>query len=386
MPVFGGCVEIDGGDAVERVKIKMVLPSTVEKDTATTQAKQSHDGHRHVTPAATMRSRAAAASCCAAVLFSSCRTPAVFSLAPAISPCRRHRRIRRGWLLPGAYPYPYPHPNPYPNPHRCRQRQGRAIAMSKDGGDDANGRDKKKKGVRIRNSYLKIVMDDGSVDRLHAMAQRIRHVMKEAGEMAASVSDDDEHGNEEKERSQTRPLTFKPRSRQSLHMTFFFGGTTLCELPPDELLEWHGEVMDRLKQEQAEDVLRLEFRELRLFPPRRRSLIVAIFEASPALHRLHDDLRDIAQSSRSEGLRTVVRRSQERWTAHVTLGDLRGGGRGEGKKARLQELDHVLKDGMGLDCLGEGGEKEEMMAKVKGVAMGGPVPQQVELNWDHHFC
>ena len=85
-----------------------------------------------------------------------------------------------------------------------------------------------------------------------------------------------------------------------------------------------------------------------------------------------------------------MKRSKERWTAHVTLGDLYGGGRGEAKEEKLNEMTKMLQDGLGLEALKM---QEDVLvvnpsnftAKVKGIAMGGPVPPQVELNWDHLF-
>ena len=230
--------------------------------------------------------------------------------------------------------------------------------------------------------------------------------------------------NQERKRSK-RPLTFKPRSRKGLHMTFFFGGTILCELPVEELQEWHGKIMRRFEeakasnnidsgandeetqqqqQEQRQDQCEadgytLQFKELCLFPPRRNTLIVAIFEASPALHRLHDDIRDIAKNGESELLASVVQRSKEKWTAHVTIGDLFGG---VSKKADLKELAALLSDGLGMTALKvtdpEATAEEEQVeaeespaplpsftARVRGVTMGGPVPEQVELDWDYYF-
>lgn len=274
-------------------------------------------------------------------------------------------------------------------------------------------------GGRVRNSYLKIVMDDESVDLMYGIAQRLRQVAtqrfpdvpKDEQESEASKVDgkaSDKEGDDRdrgdcqpsKKQKPPRPLTFKPRSRNSLHMTFFFGGTTICEIPPEELAEWHSQVMTRLQQasgpigddaesgETESSRYTLHFRELCLFPPRRNTLIVAIFDGSPELHKLHDELRDIAINSNSDGLKEVVNRSKEMWTAHATLGDLHGGGRGEAKQEKLEELAKMLQDGLGLDVIQE---KEDMMhssnftAKVKGIAMGGPVPSQVDLNWDHFF-
>ena len=272
---------------------------------------------------------------------------------------------------------------------------------------------------RVRNSYLKIVLDDESLDLMYGMAQRTQQVVRErfsdvpkdeqeeeTSKVNVETSDkeggDTDRGDSQPSKKQKppRPLTFKPRSRNSLHMTYFFGGTTVCEIPPEELVEWHGQVMTRLQQasgpiggdaesgETESSRYTLHFRELCLFPPRRNTLIVAIFNGSPELHKLHDDFRDIAINSDSDGLKEVVKRSKERWTAHVTLGDLHGGGRGEAKQEKLDELAKLLQDGLGLDAIEE---KEDMMhssnftAKVKGIAMGGPVPSQVDLNWDYFF-
>ena len=265
-------------------------------------------------------------------------------------------------------------------------------------------------GKRVRNSYLKIVMDDESVDLMFDMAQRMRQVIKERfldvpegqkeeetsrdGKEMSDVDPDHDDRRPSKKRKPPRPLTFKPRSRNSLHMTFFFGGTTIREIPPGELEEWHGQVMDRLRQASKSmgdtesgttesSRYTLHFRELCLFPPQRNTLIVAIFDGSPELHALHDDLRDIAKDSNSDGLKEVVERSKERWTAHVMLGDLYGGGRGEAKQEQLNELTKMLQDGIGLEVFE--GEKGDVMhpsdftAKVKGIAMGGPV---CHLRWN----
>ena len=261
-------------------------------------------------------------------------------------------------------------------------------------------------------------MDDESVDLMCDMAQRMRQLVRErfpdvpkdeqeetnayGKETPDKRGDDTDRGDRKpsKKRKPPRQLTFKPRSRNSLHMTFFFGGTTICEIPPEELAEWHSQVMNRLQQasgpiggdaengETESSRYTLQFRELCLFPPQRNTLIVAIFDGSPELHKLHDDLRDIAINSNSDGLKEIVKRSKERWTAHVTLGDLYGGGRGEVKQEKLNELAKTLREGIGLEVLEE---KEDMMhpsnftAKVKGIAMGGPVPPQIDLNWDYFF-
>jgi len=374
---------------------------------------------------------------------------------------------------------------------RGRRRGGRRTKSAPGAVDGGGGR-------RVPNSYLKIIMDDAALDTMHNMSQIIRDsvrdkfelpVVKEtletdaakskgctsvdANKEASAASDDvaspidgveqvgkrakdcndgpgaaateqqekkleTDQGKSNQERKRPkRPLAFKPRSRKGMHMTFFFGGTILCELPSEELREWHGKIMTRFqkakeataspdatsnidsdidsganeeeteqqqhqkRQDRCEaDGYTLQFKELCLFPPRRNTLIVAIFEASPALHRLHDDIRDIAKNSESEQLASVVQRSKEKWTAHVTIGDLHGG---ISKKADLKELSALLSDGLGMTALKvtdpEVSGKEDQVeaeespapapssftARVRGVTMGGPVPKQVELDWDYYF-
>jgi hypothetical protein len=130
-------------------------------------------------------------------------------------------------------------------------------------------------------------------------------------------------------------------------MTFFFAGETLCKLPANELVSWHQSLESRLTRlgfnknappvmnathsdmklgnETAaatnltdndnvsgvtvpsspsllqsgsvikNDTMQFDYwfrvKELRLFPPRRNNLIVAMLEASPDWHQLHDDIR-----------------------------------------------------------------------------------------------
>uniref|UniRef100_A0A7S4MBN1 Uncharacterized protein n=1 Tax=Odontella aurita TaxID=265563 RepID=A0A7S4MBN1_9STRA len=108
----------------------------------------------------------------------------------------------------------------------------------------------------------------------------------------------------------------------------------------------------------------LRFKTLRLFPPGRNTLVVAEFEASDALRLLHDDVRDVALNHECEELRNVVRRSKERWTAHVTIGDIRGGTKGE-----VRALGYRLGEGLGLAgaLRGEAGKSEVKWSSVESV-------------------
>jgi len=71
-----------------------------------------------------------------------------------------------------------------------------------------------------------------------------------------------------------------------MHMTFFFAGETLIKLKGDVLNQFHQDVT-MLTQESSTMVAvtipltMLKFSHLELFPPGKRNLVVAIFEASP---------------------------------------------------------------------------------------------------------
>ena len=106
-------------------------------------------------------------------------------------------------------------------------------------------------------------------------------------------------------------------------MTFFFAGEVLCELPPDQLREWHNSVKEcfqksnfRLKLSAGinegvnEDTLiydeeqdfYFQLRSISVFPPQRNDLIVAILEASPSWHALHRQVIEIGKQSPCEGI------------------------------------------------------------------------------------
>lgn len=373
-------------------------------------------------------------------------------------------------------------------------------------------------GGRPLNSYLKILLDEHSVTMMHKMAVTVRDEARcifeksEGGESpnaeesdtgknasekevsngtseeqrqsnvdvtATPPSDDaNAHSNKRKHKQKRRPLSVKPRSRQSLHMTFFFGGEVLCSLPLDELEAWHGQISKRLSSSSffcvtgsldlseledstaaysvrtdlidmappggitsggsekgstnAKSIIAgepipktatfqnnfiLHFRGLSLFPPRRNNLIVALFDASPEMHSLHDDVRDIAVNSTSEGLRSVVQRSKESWTPHVTVANVVGGSKADIKMlSKMLQAGVVMKQGellVGKDQ-GENGavsnadEEAEgtaffggrrpgeeidhrgdglvsFDARVEGISMGGPVPEQMPLDWNFRF-
>ena len=310
------------------------------------------------------------------------------------------------------------------------------------------------------NSYLKVILDDATMDRLHGIATLIQTKVQAlpgvAGDSATTLPEkatqDDNNNNtailrnqgddspqpqqqqqdpppqKKPDKKKSQPLRFKPRSRASLHMTFFFGGEALCELPAEELEEWHGKVRDRLQESHFHNVVSPEkpvvgpssidrdvavvdddywfdVTSISVFPPKRNNLVVAILEASPAWHTLHNDVRDIAKEADSQGLKDITAYSKEKWTAHITLGNIVGGGtKGQIRKSFDQVLgevcDELVQDSSTNENVEEIGSLESgnlekkdkpptasksnclFKARTHGIAMGGPVPDQRKLDWD----
>ena len=274
------------------------------------------------------------------------------------------------------------------------------------------------------NSYLKVLLDDGTMDRLYKMAlevqtQLARHQQQQEEQrdrqncvnqfggveangnstVVDSVNSQDATMEGEDRTPRRSALKFKPRSRESLHMTLFFGGETLCELPSHELQEWHSRVSSRLKQSgfilledgephgdtimnntadatttsntstavsetmDADNMIEDEnncndpfaFRVVGLdvFPPQRNNLIVALLEpATPAWDTLHGDLRQIAKDETlSPGLAEITKYSKDRWISHITLGNLIG--RGNNIKKQVRQCGLLMDRGVSS----EGGDK-----------------------------
>jgi len=258
-----------------------------------------------------------------------------------------------------------------------------------------------KKPPRPLNSYLKVVLDDDTMDRLHEISVKLGEDIQAMSQ--EEVEQDGETEATTARKRKGRPLKFRWRSRTSLHFTFFFGGEVLCAMSPEELMSWHASVNERLGKSRffldadplvepdpqriiqespkeplgPEELKKEEYwfriKELSLFPPRRNPyLIVAILEASPAWHALYHDIRDVALNADSEGLRALAGGDKGGdWIPHITLGNLYGGNKADKDtvRAMLQEFP--------LDASLQGGE-----IGVKCISMGGPAPQQVELDWN----
>jgi hypothetical protein len=113
------------------------------------------------------------------------------------------------------------------------------------------------------NSYLEVLLDETTMDLLHEMAVGVQSRIQQqeekdrneqeksittaqTGNNAQALSSQQQNSNHSSFSKKRKPLRFKPRSQGSLHMTLFFGGETICELPPEELSEWHQCLSERL--------------------------------------------------------------------------------------------------------------------------------------------
>jgi 2'-5' RNA ligase len=238
------------------------------------------------------------------------------------------------------------------------------------------------------NSYLKVDMPDKVLRNLRQMIVQT---------VASNYA------------SNKRSCRIKPRSLESLHMTLFFGGKTLGQVGKGQLEDLHrrftsviqgsGFVATRAANSTRPtrrghdssstaaahsrmpchpgDNFWFIIKEVRVFPPGRNNLIVAILEAAPAWHTLHNNLREAARAVESDEIRTVLSYSHETFVAHITLATIISP-KGPNKQS-LQRLQQKLCDAhLALP-------DNQRRVVAKGISMGGPMPTQVDLNWNFPF-
>ncbi len=263
--------------------------------------------------------------------------------------------------------------------------------------------DKATNNARVRNSYLKLSFDKSAFHSLHELIRMTKQQWDSSQERQhtdmKTVS----------KKQSKRQLTIKPRTLPSLHMTYFFCGKLLDEMPSDELHLWNSMVRERLLQYNDKGATSsageytLQFKGLKLFPPNKHYLIVAMFEPSSKLYGLYEELCNLAMSEKASHHRTSnageeskylfpllaeltksqhEKRNQNKenspsWVAHVTLGNLSGGSREDVKRlySWLQDYDY-----QGNDMLQLAND-----INVNGLALGGPIPSHVDLDWDYPF-
>jgi len=195
-------------------------------------------------------------------------------------------------------------------------------------------------------------------------------------------------------------------------MTYFFCGTMLSEMRSEQLILFNSMLHEKLRTINNKDgAYWLQFKSIDLFPPQRQNLIAATFEASPALNTLYEDLCDIAMTPKGDTeqddddkggkhpfaqmqreyefplLRSAVfkevkkrRRQQQKrntdssfWMPHITLANIVGG-----KNSGIKQLNEWLSgQSFKIDT--------ETPIPDQGLDLGGPYPQQVDLDWSFQF-
>ncbi len=266
--------------------------------------------------------------------------------------------------------------------------------------------------ARVRNSYLKLSLDESVFNSLHQLICQT----KDHWDSSSARQQQDHHHQQQQQQQQQqdtvskkqgkRYLTIKPRSLSSLHMTYFFCGKVLDEMSSDELRLWNMMVRDCLAAHNRNrsdntddsttslDEYRLQFKGLQLFPPNKNYLIVAVFESSSKLDGLYEELCNLAamKNSMQDGAsddktyifpllsELTARQHSKRnnnnspsWVAHVTLGNISGGNTEDIKRLSTWIEDHKHQS---VDSL-LGND-----IKVNGLSLGGPIPSHVDLDWD----
>jgi len=193
--------------------------------------------------------------------------------------------------------------------------------------------DKETNNARVRNTYLKIDMDESIFDQLHNMVNRVAREWTE--------ENNTRHQQSKSKKQAKKQLTISPRSRHSLHMTYFFMGRVLNDMPSEEVQRWNSLVRSCVLEHNKSTprLYSLRFKNLILFPPNRNYLVVAEFEASSDLVDLYDQFCSLALAEKSGDktdddvyefplLRDLTLKQQQydsKWIPHVTLGNVQGG-------------------------------------------------------------
>jgi 2'-5' RNA ligase len=251
------------------------------------------------------------------------------------------------------------------------------------------------------NSYLKVDMPDEVLQNLRQIVQTVASNYDDAAESIQKAPTDETTSTTMMVAANKRPFRIKPRSLESLHMTLFFGGETLGQVGTGPLEDLHQRFTSVIQGSgfiatsavnssgpttaaahgrmtcNSDDGFWFTIKEVRLFPPGRNNLIVAILEAAPAWHTLHNDLREAARAVESDEIRTVLSDSYETWMAHITLANIISP-KGPTKRT-LQRLEQKLCNAQ----LALPDDQRRIFAK--GISMGGPMPTQVDLNWNFPF-
>jgi hypothetical protein len=319
-------------------------------------------------------------------------------------------------------------------------QRDRQISLYVTGKENATADQTPARIQRPRNTYLKILMDESVFVELHCLMQQIkdswennitatkssevdefRALSTVSSDAAFPPSVDEPHNDraqiiDQQTNSYQPKLEFRTRSLQSLHITYFFCGTMLNEMSADQLDLLNSMLHERLQNvDNKDNSYFLTFKSIELFPPQRQNLIAATFESSPALDKLYEDLCDIAMTPKNDTeqqqddkdkhtvaqyekeyefplLRSAVFKDTKKrrqvqsskndtrspWLAHVTLSNIVGGKKNHGVKQLGEWLNQKQ-----FQDVNTGLNKSEI--SVEGLSLGGPYPQQIDLDWNFPF-
>ena len=240
--------------------------------------------------------------------------------------------------------------------------------------------DKRSNNARVRNTYLKISMDDAVFNQLHTAICDVSRQWQDENSQS-SIS----------KKQANKQMSINPRTCQSLHMTYFFASQVLDEMSSSELQLWH-EMVGRCILEHNKGSSRdysLRMNKLRTFPPNRDYLIVAEFDPSNDLVELYDELCKLAVKEKENSCKEEIddieyefpllqaltsRQQKSNWIAHITLGNISGGSKDDMA---------TFKQWLGNKSI----QVDAISSKIsiQGLTIGGPVPRQAELDWNFPF-
>lgn len=154
-------------------------------------------------------------------------------------------------------------------------------------------------------------------------------------------------------------IGFNPYAEEKLHMTFVFCGEALLKLSKVDLIAMHSE-LHQIVSTSVIDV-ELSFKCFDLFPPDKRNLIIAQFEAPLVLQRLRASVWKVCLKY------GVALRDDSEWMPHITMGKIKATKAQAGRAScRALSAPSFLVGSL----------------RPSGLTLLGSRPKQAWLNWD----
>ena len=322
----------------------------------------------------------------------------ITSLASAFSTrCLRPSRIRIRLFLDPSCRWSI---TTYSPPRNSRVGTARELYLNQDGESDPAFIASLDPTIAPKpyNSFLKVMMDDSVLETLHSLTQQI----------TSSWEDENKESNNKSEMIQ-----IKPRSLESLHMTYFSMGAVLDDMQSqEEMTLWNSMLRQKLCSDtnNRDRTYSLKFKGFDTLPPQ-RNLFVALFEPSEDLNELYEKLCDLAMTTKTQSItsnkkvkekkhpykeyecpmlinaikREVKRRNKKKHSSpwvrpHVTLGNIVGGKeKGSGICQLGDWLSNQKFSYAGLDKNGVDIFESDII--VQGLELSGQRPPSLDLDW-----